>query len=578
MAAPTINIFEQHLLIEEDVSPDDAHPSFSQDNGADLDQADFECQKPYISSTYQRRPPFLVWLRSLYPHRLGRTLYHYTPLFPSQLYETRASRRRFWQRRSFLRYLWLIVQIFLTVVVTLITFAGLFRPSYTNPPEHYKELEKRVSSSDTHGRANINNEKVFIAASIYDPDGELVDGAWGRGVLDLIDLLGEDNVFLSIYENCKEPVAKAALDRFKLQVTCNNSILHEDDMSIDDVAHIILPDGSKRVKRIAYLAEVRNRALRALDGRSLVQFDKLLYLNDIIFDPVDAAQLLFSTHAEGGRADYRAACAVDFINAFKFYDTFATRDLEGYSMGIPFYPWFSSSGDGESRQDVLNQKDAVRVRSCWGGMVAFDANYFQGEGRNVSDISPEESIGYGSESDRNLHWHWSNLDTMPSMNSQHASPPARFRSEPDLYWDASECCLIHADIQEPPKRDEKMVDTGIYMNPYVRVAYTSRTHSWLRFTRRFERLYSIIHNILNHAVGLPRLNARRAEIKGEVVYEKVWVEDRKSIAGGAFQTVERVAGTGGFCGVRFLQVIKEDPKEGEKMWEMLPVPNDSDDN
>ena len=56
---------------------------------------------------------------------------------------------------------------------------------------------------------------------------------------------------------------------------------------------------------------------------------------------------------------------MDFINPFKFYGTFASRDLEGYSMGLPIYPWFSSAGKAQSRQDVLDQKDAVRVRSCW---------------------------------------------------------------------------------------------------------------------------------------------------------------------------------------------------------------------
>lgn len=93
------------------------------------------------------------------------------------------------------------------------------------------------------------------------------------------------------------------------------------------------------MKRIAFLAEVRNRALRPLEADPLMRFDKLLFINDVIFDPIDAVQLLFSTNIDAsGRAQYGAACAVDFINTFKFYDTFATRDFEGYAMGIPFFP------------------------------------------------------------------------------------------------------------------------------------------------------------------------------------------------------------------------------------------------
>ena len=41
------------------------------------------------------------------------------------------------------------------------------------------------------------------------------------------------------------------------------------------------------------------------------------------------------------------------------------------------------------------------------------------------------------------------------------------------------------------------------MNPYVRVVYDVRTLGWLPYTRRVERLYSPIHTILNHLVGMP---------------------------------------------------------------------------
>ncbi|KAF2685444.1 glycosyltransferase family 69 protein [Lentithecium fluviatile CBS 122367] len=45
-------------------------------------------------------------------------------------------------------------------------------------------------------------------------------------------------------------------------------------------------------------------------------------------------------------------------------------------MGIPFPPRFTDAGNGTSRQDVLDEKDAVRVRACWGGMTAFEAKWF----------------------------------------------------------------------------------------------------------------------------------------------------------------------------------------------------------
>ena len=310
-----------------------------------------------------------------------------------------------------------------------------------------------------------------------------------------------------------------------------------------------MPDGTKLLKRIAFLAKVRNRALAPLDdqdtARQAPKYDKLLYINDVMFDPIDAANLLFSTNlGSDGKPKYRATCATDFINPFKFYDTFATRDLDGYDMGVPFYPWFTNAGRGESRKDVQHQKDAVRVRSCWGGMVAFDASYLQGGKAKRSEPQdvhlPERADGV---------------------------TPVRFRAEEDPFWDSSECCLIHADIQHINPGDLAS-DTGIYMNPYVRVAYDSRTLTWLSFTRRFERLYSPIQSIGNYIGSRPSHNPRRTEEPGATVKDRVWFSDEVKKTG-EYRDVERVAKPGGFCGGRKLLALPEDG-HGSHWWSQEP--------
>jgi hypothetical protein len=337
-------------------------------------------------------------------------------------------------------------------------------------------------------------------------------------------------------------------------------------LPMKDLPHITAPSGEKILKRIEFLAEVRNRALRPLDGpdsefesaKALAdtRFDKILFLNDIIFDPEDAAQLLFSTNqVKGtGRTDYRGACAVDFINPFKFYDTFATRDLDGYATGIPFYPWFTDAGHATTRNDVLNQRDAVRVRSCWGGMIAYEAKWFQAPlfSPNEGDIPAAFMLTPKAGSFR--------------------SAPVRFRAEPDTFWDASECCLVNADIQYPRDGDNPEGPSGIYMNPYVRVAYDPKTLSWLHLTRRPERLYFLVHNILNHAVGKPGKNPRRFTEPGSHVTEVVWKPDSQLAEGGRFEEVERVADPGRFCGSRKLLGLNEHPKEGESRWMRVDIP------
>ena len=487
-----------------------------------------------------RNPPsFLAFLKSLLPNRNHRR----------SIGPTRRPRRppvagnRTCIRRSTFRRLVLLSYAFLAALLSTIVLAALFWPSYTHPPPHYQHLRFQVQSSVKQGRGNLGREKVFIAASIYDHDGNLAGGTWGQNLLDLVHLLGPEHVYLSIYENDAGSKAEAALRDLEQRVECPHSLVFEEHLDLGAAPPVQLPDGTKRVKRIAYLAEVRNRALRPLENSS-VRYDKLLYLNDVVFNPTDVLQLLFSTNAkETGLANYRAACAVDFINPFKFYDTFATRDAEGYSMGIPFFPWFSASGEARSLQDVLDGEDAVQVRSCWGGVVAFDAKYFQ---KALSDH--EEPYTAARE----------------TLN---ATAPYHFRAEKDLFWDSSECCLIQADIQNPTPDD-----SGIYMNPYVRVAYDQRTLSWLGFTRRFERLYSPIHFLLDTMAGMPWYNPRRTEEPLSRVEELVWMPDDKSPAGGSFQAVWRVANHAGFCGRRGLPVIKQDITPGEKNWEVIPLP------
>jgi hypothetical protein len=75
------------------------------------------------------------------------------------------------------------------------------------------------------GRGNVNKEMIFIAAALYDAVGELLNGASGHSVLGLVDLLGPDNVYLSIYENDADPAAIAALASFKSKVKFKSASL-----------------------------------------------------------------------------------------------------------------------------------------------------------------------------------------------------------------------------------------------------------------------------------------------------------------------------------------------------------------
>lgn len=81
----------------------------------------------------------------------------------------------------------------------------MLNPSYSIRPSWYTGT-------------NVYQEKIFIAANIV--DAHLIRGQWGLQLLQLIALLGHENVFLSIYENDSGPTTTAALDELRGKLTC----------------------------------------------------------------------------------------------------------------------------------------------------------------------------------------------------------------------------------------------------------------------------------------------------------------------------------------------------------------------
>ncbi|AEO69092.1 glycosyltransferase family 69 protein [Thermothielavioides terrestris NRRL 8126] len=455
------------------------------------------------------------------------------------------------------------------VIAAVLVLVPIFAPSYLHPPAHYRELEARCRGDAAEpGCANPSNEKVFIAISLYDRGGHLAGGPWGKALLNLIHLIGPSNAYLSIYENDSGPEAAAALEELQRQVPCNHSIVNDPHVDMRLIPNVTMPDGTQRTKRIAYLSEVRNRALRPLDRvggehDGIVPFDKILFLNDIAFRPVDAAHLLFSTNiGPDGRTRYLSACALDYRTMFLFYDLYAQRDADGYSNGLPFYPIFTGAGRGLSRADMRRQTDAVRVRSCWGGMVAMQARYVQHLGRELP--RPDfQQIG---------------AHVIDPARPRNVSAPVRFRHEPDLFVDACECCLFLADVAQVARRAVGAPDDGdtntdlaestaTLVNPYVRVAYDWGVLARERVARRWERLLGVVHAVVTPLVGLPRHNPYRAVREGEPFVEEVWSSERQR-----WELERRVGRNGLFCLVRQFQTITPGERQGDQNWEDNDIP------
>jgi hypothetical protein len=133
------------------------------------------------------------------------------------------------RKRSVLRLVYWTVFSVPYFLILLVLVVGIFFPSYTVRPAHYNELRKLATETSEPGRGNPYKEKVFITAALYEEKGNLVSGAWGKAVLKLIDLLGPENVHLSVYEDNPDLKTKQALAVFrqkvpsKLRLACNRA-------------------------------------------------------------------------------------------------------------------------------------------------------------------------------------------------------------------------------------------------------------------------------------------------------------------------------------------------------------------
>ncbi len=317
-------------------------------------------------------------------------------------------------------------------------------------PHRSLRASSSINTYNSSFRTNHSIGKVFIAANLYQSESLLRDGNWARTMIELIDQLGPNNVYLSIFENNSTDATPQLLQDFEKQLKCNHKIV---------TTKLNLHD-HQSLSRIAYLAMVRNHALKPLlHDKSIVpvngsrRFSKILFLNDVVFTSQDALRLLLTHHG-----NYAATCALDFINPVKFYDTFATRDTDGYSMGLPLYPFFSP---GQSQSQIRQGDSLVRVKSCWSGMVAFDSLPFE-NGLQFRSLNNESK------------------------------------------WEASECCLIHADIDQPNRT---------FINPIVRVAYSASVYKWHKRLAQFETIWFLIQKFITYAAGLPRYNKHRTSTK-----------------------------------------------------------------
>ena len=277
------------------------------------------------------------------------------------------------------------------------------------------------------GRA-LGSERIYIA-SIHWNNEAILRSHWIPAVLSLVKEIRGENVFVSIQESGSWDDSKGALTYLDSELEkagIRRKIILDPTTHLDEINNspansgwIMTPRNKMELRRIPYLAGLRNLVLEPLHRmkESGEIFDKILFLNDVVFTNDDVRKLLSTRNGE-----YAAACSLDFSRPPNFYDTFALRDADGHETLMQTWPFFRA----RKSRSAMKANRPVPVKSCWNGMVAMDASPFYEQG-------------------------------------------LAFRGIPDLlamhHLEGSECCLVHAD--NPLSRAK-----GVWLNPAVRVGYS----------------------------------------------------------------------------------------------------------
>lgn len=144
------------------------------------------------------------------------------------------------------------------------------------------------------GTSRVAKQRIFVASTHWNNE-IILRSHWNKAVLDLANDIGPENLFVSIYESGSWDDSKGALreldaelERFGIQ----SKIVLDQSTHVDEMAKppaksgwIETPRGRKELRRIPYLSGLRNLALEPLAELALNgdKFDKILFLNDVIF-------------------------------------------------------------------------------------------------------------------------------------------------------------------------------------------------------------------------------------------------------------------------------------------------------
>lgn len=186
--------------------------------------------------------------------------------------------RRVSRISRYFRYVFLTIALFLTIDV-------LLSVQITKPSPNVR------SSANT-----LKNVRSIYIASTQWNSANLLQDHWIPSLLQVVKSLHSANIrlYVSIYENGSWDSTRSLLQQLKRDL---DALGIQNTVTLDERSHeyIIAQNESTfgflrtaygtEMRRIPYLATVRNEALKPLRGLTEAgeKFDRLIYINDVIF-------------------------------------------------------------------------------------------------------------------------------------------------------------------------------------------------------------------------------------------------------------------------------------------------------
>ena len=151
-----------------------------------------------------------------------------------------------------------------------------------------------LAQNASEAEGTFGEQKVYIS-SIHWNNEQIIRSHWNSAVVNLIKALGPENVYVSVYESGSWDDSKGALRELDTELAhlgVRKTIVLDETTHLDEIQKepaasgwIDTPRGKKELRRIPYLAKLRNLSIKPLEQlqSSGEHFDKVLFLNDIVF-------------------------------------------------------------------------------------------------------------------------------------------------------------------------------------------------------------------------------------------------------------------------------------------------------